>query len=268
MSRKEAKRLKKASAKSAAQMNGGDRQIVDTSPYVHQSDKLDWTLSVRGRNDLTDRQKEIIDKILDKKTKILFLTGPAGTSKTWLAVYCGLLLLQRCTMSHITFVRTIVESASKSLGTLPGEAGDKLSPYMMPLMDKLEEMVSAGDMKRLLAEERVRGLPINYLRGASFNAQYIVLEEAQNYTLKELTTALTRIGQYSKMVIIGDPDQSDLPSAASGLMPMYDLFNDESSREQGIHCMALTKDDIVRSGVLRYIAERLENYRASHAPGR
>lgn len=277
MSRKEAKRLKKAANKNgvvnsgnnlAAQNVGGvnsgaDPSKKDTSPYVHQREKLDWTLNIRGRNDLTEKQRAIIDLMLDKKTKILFLTGPAGTSKTWLAVYIGLLLLNQRRVSHVTFVRTVVESASKSLGFLPGEAADKMGPYLMPLMDKLEEMLPSAEVKRLMAEERIKGIPINYLRGASFNAQYLVCEEAQNYTLKELTTALTRIGQYSKMIVIGDPDQSDI-NGNSGLMPMYDLFNDESSREQGIFCLSLTKDDIVRSGVLRYIAERLENYRAHH----
>ncbi len=114
-----------------------------------------------------------------------------------------------------------------------------------------------------MSEERARGLPVNYLRGASMNAQYIVVEEAQNYNIKELTTVLTRIGQYSKMVIIGDSAQSDI-NGMSGFMPLYDWFNQPSSQEQGIHCVSFTKDDIVRSGILRHIAERLEQYQESH----
>lgn len=262
MSRKEAKRLKKAAARAAETTTDTLNRKEDKSPKVYQRDKLDFSLNIRERNDLTEKQKAIIELMLDKKTKILFLTGPAGTSKTWLAIYCGLLLLNQRRVSNITFVRTIVESASKSLGALPGEADQKLSPYLMPLMDKLDELLSQDQVKRLMAEDRVKGLPVNYLRGASLNAQYIVLEEAQNYTLKELTTAITRIGEYSKMIVIGDPDQSDV-NGASGFMPMYDLFNDETSREQGIFCLSLTKDDIVRSGVLRYIADRLEYYRQS-----
>ena len=233
----------------------------DSSPYVSQREKLDWNLSIRERNDLTDKQKALIELVLDKQTKVVFISGPAGTSKTWLAVYCGLLLLQQRRVSHITFVRTIAESASKSLGALPGEIEDKISPYLMPLMDKLDELLPSSDTKRLMAEDRVHGLPVNHLRGASLNAQYIVLEESQNWTAKELTTALSRIGQYSKCVVIGDPMQSDI-NGASSFQPFYDLFNEPSSQEQGIHCVSFTKDDIVRSGILRHLIERIEWFNA------
>lgn len=238
---------------------------TDRSPFVPQRDKLGWSLTIRERNDLRDKQKQIRDLILDKHTKVVFISGPAGTSKTWLAVYCGLLLLNQRRVSHITFMRTIAESASKSLGSLPGEADDKMSPYLMPLMDKLDELLSAGDVKRLMVEKRCLGLPVNYARGASMNAQYIVVEEAQNWSVKELTTALTRLGEYSKILVIGDPEQSDI-NGLSGFMPLFDWFNQPSYREQGIHCISLTKDDIVRSGIVRVLVEALEQFRAAHRP--
>ncbi len=234
----------------------------DTSPFVHQSPVLDWPLSIRGRTDLTPKQQTFIDLILDKTTNVVFINGPAGTSKTWLAVYCGLLLMNQRRMSHLVFVRTIIESASKSLGSLPGEADQKMSPYLMPLMDKLEEMLPAGEIKRLMGEERVKGLPVNYLRGASFNRQYIVVEEAQNWTVKELTTALTRLGRYSKMVLIGDPFQADI-NGASAFQPLFDWFNQPSLKDKGIHCVSFGREDIVRSGIARDIVETLEAYQAS-----
>lgn len=237
--------------------------VADKSPFVAQRDKLDWTLTIRGRNDLTDKQKAIIELMLDKKTKMLFLSGPAGTTKTWLAIYCGLLLLNQRRMSNIVFVRTIVESASKSLGSLPGEAEEKMSPYLMPLMEKLEEMLPSHDIKRITAEKRAVGTPVNYLRGASLNAQYIVVEEAQNFTVKELTTVMTRLGQYSKMIIVGDPGQSDI-NGNSGFQPLFDWFNQPSLQEKGIFCLSLGKEDIKRSEILKDIVEALEAYKAAH----
>lgn len=233
----------------------------DTSPYVHQRDKLDWDLKVRGRDDLTEKQKGIIELISDKHTKIVFINGPAGTSKTWLAVYCGLTLLSQRRMSNIAYIRTVVESASKSLGTLPGSFDEKLDPYLMPLTDKIDEMIRKEDAKRLMSEHRIVGTPVGYLRGASMNAQYIIVEEAQNFTFKELVTALTRLGQYSKMVIIGDSAQADIHN--SGFMDLFDLFNQPSDQEQGIHCISLNKNDIVRSGILRHIIEKIEYYNES-----
>lgn len=230
----------------------------DKSPYVPQGDRIDFVLNIRQRDDITPKQKELIDLILDKETKVVFINGPAGTSKTFCAIYCGLRLLNEKRMSHITYVRTVIESASKSLGSLPGDQNLKMEPFLIPLMEKMDEFLSVGDKKRLLLEERVKGIPVNYLRGSSMNAQYIICDEAQNYTRKEMTTAITRLGQFSKMIFVGDDSQSDI-NGSSFLMPMFDLFNDESSRKQGIHCFSFTKDDIVRSGVLKYICERLES---------
>ena len=233
---------------------------TDKSKYIHQDGKLQWDLNIRERKDLTDKQKELIDIILNKKTKIVFINGPAGTSKTFLAVYCGLLLLNMKSVSNIMYIRTIIESASKSLGSLPGKESEKMEPFLMPLMDKLEEFISIGEIKKLNSENRIKGTPINYLRGASLNAQYIIADEAQNFSFKELVTAISRLGEYSKLIVLLDPDQSDL-NGKSGALPMFDLFNDESSKENGIHCFSFTKEDIVRSGILKYILEKVEAFR-------
>lgn len=258
-----ARRAKHAKSPSESQPSKAHPGVADSSLFVHQRDKLDWDLHIRGRNDLTAKQKAIIELVLDKKTKVLFLSGPAGTSKTWLAIYCGLLMLQQRRASHLTFVRTIAESASKSLGSLPGEADDKMSPYLMPLMDKLDEMLPAAEVKRLMNDKRCAGLPVNYLRGASLNAQYIVLEESQNFTVKELTTALTRLGEHSKMIVIGDAFQADI-NGLSGFQPLFDWFNQPSFQSHGIHCLSFTRADIVRSGILKVIVEALEAYKAAN----
>jgi phosphate starvation-inducible PhoH-like protein len=229
----------------------------DKSPYVSQKDKINFELKIRERTDLTDKQKELINLILDKKTKMVFISGPAGCSKTFLAVYCGLLLLNQKRLSDIVYVRTIIESASKSIGSLPGDQHLKMEPFVMPLMDKLEELLCAGDIKRLMGEERIKGIPVNYLRGASLNAQYIILDEHQNYNLSEATTAITRLGEYSKMIILGDPNQSDI-NGRSAFLPFFNFFNDEQSKQNGIHCFTFTKDDIVRSTILKFIVEKIE----------
>lgn len=230
----------------------------DSSPRVHQRDKIDFQLQIRERNDLKDKQKKFIDLVLDKKTNVIFVSGPAGTSKTFLAVYCALQLLNARKVSDIVYVRSIAESASKSLGSLPGEMDSKMEPFLMPLHDKLQEFLMKCDIDRLLKEERVKGLPVNYARGASLNAQCVIVDEAQNLDKKEMTTILTRIGQFSKFIVLGDPMQSDI-NGKSGFQPIFDLFNSEECQEKGIHCFAFTKDDVVRSGILGYIVDRLEH---------
>lgn len=230
----------------------------DESMRVFQRDKINFPLHIRERNDFTDNQKKFIELALDKKTKVVFVSGPAGTSKTFLAIYCALHLLNTHRVSDLVYIRSIAESASKSFGTLPGEKDDKLAPFLMPLMDKLEELLPKGDIDSLEKDKRTVGIPVNFLRGASINAKCVVVDEAQNLDRKELTTVLTRIGEFSKFIILGDPMQSDI-NGRSGFMPMFDWFNGiEAAKNEGIHCFSFTKDDVVRSGILRFIVEELE----------
>lgn len=235
------------------------RKAKDRSVHVSQRDKINWVLAIRERDDLTERQKAILTLIEDKHTKIVFLAGPAGSAKSYIGTLAALRLLNCGTQSDLIYVRSIIESASKSIGSLPGTSDEKLQPFVMPLMDKLDELLPKQDIDRLIKESRVVGIPVNFLRGASWNARFILADEAQNLDFKELTTLLTRFGRFSKLVVAGDPGQSDL-NGRSGFMKMFNLFNDEASRKEGVHCVFLTKEDVVRSGILRYLLERIEAY--------
>jgi phosphate starvation-inducible PhoH-like protein len=238
-------------------------QTKDTSPKVHQREKIDYTLNLRGL-EWTEKQKAFINLATDKDTKIIFLSGPAGTSKSILAVYSALELLNQKRVSDIIYVRTIVESAMQSMGTLPGDADQKLQFFVSVLNDKLEELLPAGDIKRLHTDERVKGMPVNYLRGASYNAKVVIVDEAQNANFSELLTSLTRIGKFTKYFILGDPMQTDLKhKEQSGFRAMFDLFNDQDSQDQGIYCVEFTKDDIMRSEILKFIIDKVEKYNAA-----
>ena len=238
-------------------------QTKDTSPKVHQREKIDYTLNLRGL-EWTEKQKAFINLATDKNTKIIFLSGPAGTSKSILAVYSALELLNQKRVSDIIYVRTIVESAMQSMGTLPGDADQKLQFFVSVLNDKLEELLPTGDIKRLHTDERVKGMPVNYLRGASYNAKVVIVDEAQNANFSELLTSLTRIGKFTKYFILGDPMQTDLKhKEQSGFRAMFDLFNDQDSQDQGIYCVEFTKDDIMRSEILKFIIDKVEKYNAA-----
>lgn len=230
---------------------------VDTSVRVPQRAKIDFPLSIRQRDDLTEKQQQLIDLILDKNTRVVFLSGPAGTSKSFVSVLAGLMLMEKHSVSDIMYVRSVVESASKSLGFLPGEAGDKMEPFLRPLRDKLEEMLPSKEIERLIKDKRVEGVPVGFLRGASFNARFILVDESQNLDRKELLTVLTRVGKFSKLIVAGDPGQSDI-NGRSGFQYYCDMFNDEESKKNGIHYFSFTKEDIVRSELVKFIVGRVE----------
>jgi len=235
------------------------QQTKDTSPVVYQNEKLGRQIRIRQRPDLTEKQKEFLKIALDNQTKIIFVSGPSGTSKSFLSVLAVLELMNMKKVSDLIYIRSIVESSDNKMGYLPGDANEKLSPYLEPLLEKLEEMLDASDINLLQKEKRIEAKPTGYLRGLSWNAKGIIMDEAQNSTRKELTTLLTRLGHFSKMFICGDPLQSDI-NGKSGFAEMCNVFNDQESKDKGIHVFYLTEEDIVRSDIVKFIVKKLQLY--------
>ncbi len=235
----------------------------DNTPYVFQRDKIDYEIRPKELK-WTEKQKAIIELITHKDTKVVFLNGPAGCSKSLLAVYCALKLLGTKRVSEIIYVRSIVESATRSLGSLPGEAEDKFKPFAAPMVDKMEELLKESDIKRLFTDERIKPIPVNYLRGASYNVNFIIADEMQNAVFSEIQTIMTRIGQFSKFIFCGDPAQSDLPHGKSGFQEIYNEFNNEEARRMGIYCVELTEEDIMRSEICKYIVKTFKDLREKH----
>jgi phosphate starvation-inducible PhoH-like protein len=227
-------------------------EVKDTSPYVAQREKIDFSLNVRELP-WTDKQKEIINLFLDKKTKLMILKGPAGTSKTILSMYLGLQLLNLKKVSDIVLVRSAVESSDSKLGYLPGDINEKVNVYMTPFNEKFSELVTEPQIHRLHKDNRITICPINFARGLHFAVKFVCCDESQNLTIRELQTLFTRMGEFSKMIICGDPDQSDLPYGKSGFNTVYKAFDNEDARNHGVHCVELTEDHIVRSELCRYV---------------
>lgn len=229
----------------------------DNSPKVPQNEKLKDHIRINERS-LTNKQIELLNILQDKNTKMVFISGPAGTSKTFTSILAGLKLINDKRVSELLYVRSAVESSDSKLGFLPGEMDEKLSPYIQPLIDKLEELLSRSDIEKLKKEERIHGIPINFLRGLNWNAKCIIADECQNLTKKELITLITRVGEFSKLYICGDPEQSDI-NGKSGFTQIMNLFDDEDSKNNGIHTFKFDEEDVVRSGLVKFILKKLKN---------
>ena len=232
-----------------------DLSNIELVPHFHHSIKFK-----ERKFKFTVRQRKFLSILLDPLVKVLFVSGPAGSSKTYMSLYGCLRLLAEDSKKELLYVRSVVESADKGLGSLPGDITDKFDPFSMPLYDKLDEIVFEGDTAYLKQQERVSAIPINFLRGANWSNKLIVADEAQNFTFKELTTLITRIGEDSKLLICGDFMQSDI-NGKTGFAEMCDLFGDEDSEENGIHSCRFTRNDIVRSKILKFIISKLETYK-------
>ena len=362
---------------------------------------------LQRRFKFSEKQEELISLICDPKTKAVFISGPAGTSKTYIAAYSALLSMKRDRGLDLLYIRSAIESADKALGSLPGNIDEKFGPYMMPLEDKLYEILVPKIVKPLQEGQfpRISAQPINYLRGANwtdkiviadecfdahtyvlteggyvrmgdivanptdhnvisfnederkferkhvlrsfekgkklisevvlgdgstvratanhlfltydgwkmleslekddilirypkfgnaipfglspvlstnidmyegevfdievednhnfvvsstdnFNGANIVAHNCQNFTMKEFTTLMTRVGENTKLIMCGDPMQSDI-GRKSGFNKIFDAFYDKESFDHGVHCFEFDEDDIVRSDFIRFVIKKI-----------
>ena len=217
-----------------------------------------WDLDFKINEDykLTPKQVEFLVKALQKTTRMCMVDGPAGTAKTYLAVLTALKLLNRKQIENVIYIRSIVESASRSMGALPGELEEKFAPWSMPLIDKLEEITTAGAGGNLISKGYIKCIPVNFTRGLTFKNSCVIIDEAQNMTNPELTTILTRFGENSKYLVVGDTNQADI-GVKSGFKNILEAFQEPICEDQGILTFNFDEEDIVRSEILRFIVERL-----------
>ena len=141
---------------------------------------------------------------------MVFALGPAGSGKTYLAVAMGVSLLLAGKVERIVLSRPAVE-AGERLGFLPGDMKEKIDPYLRPLYDALHDMLPAEQIANRMESGEIEIAPLAFMRGRTLAHCFVILDEAQNTTPMQMRMFLTRLGEGSRMVITGDPSQTDLP---------------------------------------------------------
>ncbi len=210
-----------------------------------------------GNVELTPKQQNFFKIMTHKGTKVVFLSGPAGTSKTFLAVYAALHLFNEDSKNiKIHYLRTVVESAQKSLGFLKGSLEDKFDPYMTPLMDKINEILNEKEVSLLTDQHALHAEPINFIRGQDWKNRVVIADEMQNATIPEITTILTRINTNSKIFICGDEFQSDIRN--TGFSKMCKTFSTEEANSHGIYHLRFEKEDVMRDPVIIFLLDQIE----------
>jgi phosphate starvation-inducible protein PhoH and related proteins len=185
---------------------------------------------------------------------LVFATGPAGTGKTFLAVAMALDALKKGEIGRIILTRPAVE-AGESLGFLPGDMKEKIDPYLRPLTDALQFMVSADRLKSLRERNIIEINPLAYMRGRTLNNAFIILDEAQNTTRPQMKMFLTRLGRKSKAIITGDTTQIDLPrSVKSGLIQAEKILRNIN----GIAFVGFNSSDVQRHDLVSKIINAYE----------
>ncbi|MCL2008506.1 MAG: PhoH family protein [Treponema sp.] len=186
-----------------------------------------------------------------RKFDICFSIGPAGTGKTYLAIAYALSLLLTKKMRKLLLTRPVVE-AGESLGFLPGDLTQKISPYLRPLYDAMESLIPYDIIQKMEENRGIEIAPLAYMRGRSLNDCVVILDEAQNTTREQMKMFLTRIGEGTRAIITGDITQIDLPRRNdSGLLNAISIL----SNVEGLNFSYLHTADVVRNPLVKKIIQ-------------
>lgn len=207
--------------------------------------------------ELTPKQHELYKAI--RNNTFTIVQGPAGTSKTFTACYASLCLLADRKIDKIVITKPIQESG-ENLGFLPGDIEEKTAPFMRSYMSNFEKILGKQNTEFLKASGDLCVEPLAYMRGVTYDNSIILLDEAQNATMKQLMLWITRLGKNSKAVLMGDISQYDIKRRDSKMLSFIEMVkgvNDLNSFE-------FTSEDIVRNKFLIEIVNRYEKYKSEN----
>ncbi len=203
----------------------------------------------------TPAQKTYLNLLKGADADLVFGVGPAGTGKTFLAVCYGATLLAARKIDKLIIARPAVE-AGERLGFLPGALEEKIDPYMLPVWDALDVALGQEMVLKRRAEGRIEVAPLAFMRGRTLSHAFVIMDEAQNATTGQMQMVLTRLGEGSRMVVTGDPSQSDLPNGQlSGLSHALGVLDGV----RGCAVSRFTQKDVVRHPLVARIVAAYEN---------
>lgn len=211
-----------------------------------------YSQSGRPIKSRSENQQLLIDAFANKD--MIFVTGPAGTGKTYLSIALAVKALKEKQVKKIILSRPAVEAGEK-LGFLPGDMKDKIDPYLQPLYDALEDLLPVAKLQDMMEKHIIQIAPLAFMRGRTLNDAVVILDEAQNTTPAQIRMFLTRMGWNTKMLITGDLTQIDLQHGQqSGLRDAIHILRNVD----GIAFIEMCEKDIVRHKLVTRIVHAYE----------
>lgn len=255
------------SSKSAHRVGSKSNEVdlrdleVDENKHLNfapaPKEKVNFPLDIREYHKHTDKQKEVLGKMMDRDTKMVLLNSIWGSSKSYCAALSALHLLKRGDIRKIYYIRNPVEaSMSATVGTLPGELNTRLEMYNAILKEKFAEFLPISQVNRLIQEGYVEFIPPGLIRGRNFSKSLLWGEEVGDWSFEDFCLVSSRMAEGSRAFLVGDSFQSSIRN--SGLEKFYEMFDDEESRNEKIYCYSWRDpEDILRGGFVKYLMKKV-----------
>jgi phosphate starvation-inducible PhoH-like protein len=207
--------------------------------------------------ELTPKQDDLFKNI--KRNTLSVVQGPAGTAKTFVACYTALALLATRKIDKIILTKPIKESG-ENLGALPGDIGEKVEPFMQSYLSNFNKIIGGDTTNMLVANNEIVIQPLAYMRGDSYDNCVMLLDEAQNCTMKQLMLWATRLGNDSRAILMGDTSQYDVRKRDSGFASFIEMVGDMDN----LLNFEFSNEDIVRNKFLIELTNRYDKYRSEN----
>jgi phosphate starvation-inducible PhoH-like protein len=241
-----------------------DEEFEETFPqgFNPHTARFDWNkinVDIKCKN---SNQKKLITLIAENK--LTMASGPAGTGKTYLACAQAIKMLKNDDrFKKIILVKSVTVLEGEEVGFLKGDLKEKMYPYTISFLDNFHKLIGEGLTNQMMECGFIQVLPLAYIRGRSIDNAIIIVDEAQNITLKNMRSTMTRIGTDTKMIITGDTKQIDMKNPKlSSLDTVVKLFKGKND----IGTMEFGREDIVRDPIVMLIEETFEEYEEKGLP--
>lgn len=195
----------------------------------------------------TEGQREYMRILIEND--VTFVTGDAGTGKSYLALGLAAQYLVEERFDKIIIARPAVEASKKGLGFLPGQLSEKMLPYVLPAIAHLKRFLGKDLYANMVRDDRIVFETLEYMRGSTYDYSFMILEESQNADVEQLTMFITRIGKESKILINGDIEQTDLRNKGENSDLLYVI--NKVRHLEGFGVAELTENDIVRNPLIK-----------------
>ena len=231
-------------------MSGKSKKVKGTKQtfeFVEKQKKF----HVKQIKCLNSKQKEFVKSIENKE--ITFCSGPAGSGKTFMALWTALKLLEKNQFEQIILAKSVTSIPGEEIGILPGDIYEKMDPFLISFFGNIDKLIGEEERKRLIKENKIKIQPLMYIRGINIDKSIVILDEAQNINLSVFKTIITRIGSDSKYIICGDVEQIDLKKKSeSSLAKLMELFQNDDL----IGVVQFNNEDCVRNPIIPHLLNK------------